>query len=641
MKGEGIVPIKSSPGVKRDGTEFEGSTYVDAQHCRFRRGLPRKIGGWRAITQSLQGPIHSVEVHSANGVNRIYFGSSSALEYTEVTADGIGGGVGDVTPAALAAYNDNLWTFGEMYDSGSTASILLAHAAPNLSMIDATTKTKVWYGSITGTAALADSTAPSVAGGVFCAPPYGFTLDDDGLITWCAPNTPTNWATGGAGSARITKSKLVFGASVRGAGVLTFLVWSLDTLVRGAFTGGTAIFNFNELGTISLMSSRSVVEYNGVFYWMGLDRFQMFNGVIQDLPNAYNLDYLLEGTDNDPGINMNQRQKVWGVAIPKFGEIWWFYPRGSATECTHVVILNVAQGTIWYDTQMARTAGNNGSVFRYPVMIDAAVSQNTFVRVLHGTASASAGTAGNAFDGNMATVCSAGVNGNIAYDFGQNVTKVVKRVSLQAGAAMTTPSAVLVEYSVDTGTSISTWTTLISIPSQAWVTGTIYDFDLTTPVTVRGIRVSVSGGATLEMEEVYIYSYGALCHQHEFGYDAIVGSSVIAIPSWFETADISYIDGGPVPSDGGWSGREENIEIARVEPDFVQVGQMSVTMNSRPYAKSTQVATDTKTFDDDTEKVDFKRQGTIVRFKFESNTQGGFYQMGQPLIKIGEGDGHR
>jgi len=51
---EKIVQIKSLPGIKRDGTKFEGDQYVDGQWVRFQRGLPRKIGGYRAISKYLR-----------------------------------------------------------------------------------------------------------------------------------------------------------------------------------------------------------------------------------------------------------------------------------------------------------------------------------------------------------------------------------------------------------------------------------------------------------------------------------------------------------------------------------------------------------------------------------------------------------
>ena len=37
---ESVVQLKSIPGIKRDGTKFEGDVYVDGQWVRFQRGLP-------------------------------------------------------------------------------------------------------------------------------------------------------------------------------------------------------------------------------------------------------------------------------------------------------------------------------------------------------------------------------------------------------------------------------------------------------------------------------------------------------------------------------------------------------------------------------------------------------------------------
>jgi hypothetical protein len=642
MKGEGIVPIRSVPGVKRDGTEFEGANYIDAQWCRFRRGLPRKIGGYRSISSNLQGPVHSTYIHSSNGSNRLFFGSSSALEYTDVTPDGIGGGIASLTPATLVADNNNLWQFDEMYDGGGNISVLMAHAAPNLSAIDSTEQRNVWFGDIDGSTALTNTTAAAVSGGVFCAAPYAFTLDNDGWIAWPVANTPNDWVGAGSGEARITKSKLIYGARVRGANALTFLVWSLDTLVRGVFTGGAAVFSFNELGTISLMSSRSVVEYNGIYYWMGQDRFQYFTGVIQDLPNEFNLD-LLFGNDSPTPINMNQRQKVWGVAVPKYGEIHWHVPLGDSDECNHVVVYNIA-GNFWFDYALARTAGINSSVFRWPVLIDKRTSDLTMVRVLNGTAASSAGVAANAFDGDLTTICSAGVNGNISYDFGQFVTKHIHHIGIVPGAGMTSPSALEIEYSVDTGVAPSNWSSLISIPSQAWVAGTLYEFTLAAGHVddLRAVRARIAGGNTLTLAELYIEGHGHIAHQHEFGFDAIVDGNTFAIPSWFETADISFMATGPVAASEQWVGKNVNMETAIFEPDFVQVGDMSVIINARPYPKSSPpISSDTKTFGPATEKTEFKYQGRILRMKFVSNTQGGFYQMGQPVITVAEGDVHR
>ncbi len=46
--------LKSTPGIKRDGTKFEGDSYTDGQWVRFQRGLPRKMGGYKTTQKFLQ-----------------------------------------------------------------------------------------------------------------------------------------------------------------------------------------------------------------------------------------------------------------------------------------------------------------------------------------------------------------------------------------------------------------------------------------------------------------------------------------------------------------------------------------------------------------------------------------------------------
>jgi glycosyltransferase involved in cell wall biosynthesis len=82
------------------------------------------------------------------------------------------------------------------------------------------------------------------------------------------------------------------------------------------------------------MSSQCVIEYDGIFYWCAVDRFLMYNGVVQEIPNTANQNYFFDN------LNYAQRQKVWCTKVPRWGEIWWFYPRGDATECTDAIIYN-------------------------------------------------------------------------------------------------------------------------------------------------------------------------------------------------------------------------------------------------------------------------------------------------------------
>jgi hypothetical protein len=107
-----------------------------------------------------------------------------------------------------------------------------------------------------------------------------------------------------------------------------------------------------------------MIEYDGVYYWPGVDRWLSYNGVIREIPNTMNANYFFDN------LNYTQRQKVFAYKVPRFGEIWWHYPRGSATECTHAIIYNVREQS-WYDTELpngGRSDGVYAKVYNKPFM---------------------------------------------------------------------------------------------------------------------------------------------------------------------------------------------------------------------------------------------------------------------------------
>jgi len=114
----------------------------------------------------------------------------------------------------------------------------------------------------------------------------------------------------------------------------------------------------------SIMSSQCVIEYDGIFYWAGTDRFLMYNGTVQEVPNSQNQNFFFDN------LNYAQRQKVWCTKVPRFGEIWWFYPHGDSEECNNAIIYNTRE-KVWYDAGFApgaaRSAGTFTEVFRKPI----------------------------------------------------------------------------------------------------------------------------------------------------------------------------------------------------------------------------------------------------------------------------------
>lgn len=374
--------IRTAPGCKRDGTLLEGDNYVDNQWCRyqFAKGLPRKMGGYKRLTNQLSGIVRGMIPFEQNGFTYIHTGEASKLEQFTLDMNGNASGISDRTPVGFTTSANNLWQFDTLFDgTGVSTTQLLAHAAPNLNDISSNTTAPVYYGPVTTAAALVASGSPSVSGGVMAVGPFGVSYGSNGGINVSAANDPlTAWPN----TYRPSSQKIVFGLPIRGGAGNgpSALLWGLDHLLRMTFVGGTAIWNFDTLtAQYSILSQQGVVEYDGVYYWPGVDRFMMFNGVVQEIPNDMNQNWFFDN------LNFAAANKVFALKMPRWGEIWWCYPRGNATECTHAVILNVklsrlAGFTVWYDTKLpnsGRSCGQYAQVFRSPLMTGVDVDSST------------------------------------------------------------------------------------------------------------------------------------------------------------------------------------------------------------------------------------------------------------------------
>jgi hypothetical protein len=124
--------------------------------------------------------------------------------------------------------------------------------------------------------------------------------------------------------------------------------------------------------------------------------------------------------------------------------------------------------------------------------------------------------------------------------------------------------------------------------------------------------------------------------QHEVGVDAISGQNVSAIDSYFETSDLGWVAGGP--PEASMVGENRWLRLERVEPDFIQSGDMTLVITGRPFAQSEDVDSDPYTFGPNTGKVDMREQRREIRLRFRSNVVGGDYQLGKLLLSATIGD---
>jgi hypothetical protein len=366
-----IVQIRSQPGIKRDGTKFEGDNYVDGQWVRFQRGLPRKIGGYRAISKYLREVSRALFEFTQNSLTYIHSGSANLVERFYIDNSFNTSVIVNRTPSTLVTDDLNMWQFDAIAAPALGDLQILAQVAPNLSCICNNVGGQLFFGDMFGTAPLQEVTnlpaGYSLTGGVVVLHPYTFIFGNDGYVAFSVAGDPTDYTSLGSGAANIASQKIVKGIALRGGpgNSPSGLFWSADSLVRASFIGGNAVFQFDTISTqTSILGANTVIEYDGIFYWCGTDRFLMFNGVVREVPNTLNLNYFFDG------LNQSQRQKVFAMKVPRFGEIWWCYPRGEAVEPSHAVIYNVRENT-WYDCELpntGRSAAVSPTVFPKPLM---------------------------------------------------------------------------------------------------------------------------------------------------------------------------------------------------------------------------------------------------------------------------------
>ena len=270
-------------------------------------------------------------------------GGSSYLLYDTFTLPSLAAGTGfQGTISAVSTVTSNLWT--AVLNNASTAS---------------------------GSASLVFDNNISVSGGVVMLYPYLFVYGNNGLIQNCSAGNFNNWTSADSNSNNVSATKIVKGLPLRGGTTSpSGLFWSLESLIRVSYSPqsagtSTLYWKYDIISSqTSIMSSQCVIEYDGIYYWAGVDRFLMYNGVVQEIPNNQNQNWFFDG------LNNQQRQKVWVSKVPRWGEIWWFYPRGNSTECNDAIIYNVRE-KCWYDAGMApgasRSAGTFSEVFRKPI----------------------------------------------------------------------------------------------------------------------------------------------------------------------------------------------------------------------------------------------------------------------------------
>jgi hypothetical protein len=371
-----LFPLTYKPGIKRDGTKFQSEYCTDGQWIRFQRGIVKKIGGMEGA--ALSATVHAFTSFGTNISNIFlissttdnnifaYIGANTVIEdpnYTsqvykfEMTPNFIGVYIRAITPT-LGPKTAFMWQFETVIRDG--VRNIVCFGADNAANIAQNAAPVLYAGPVqaaVGTQLTAvDGINPLANGGICYSNPYLFIYGSNGYVAYSRPADPLVFTGAGSGSLTISNDKVIFGAAIRGgSNSPSLLFWTLGSVVKVTNVEDVAVnFKIDVISkSSSILSSRCVVEYDGVFFWIGTDRFFVYNGIVQEMPNTMSLNYFFNN------IDLNHRQKVFGVKNTKYGEIWWFYPekgQGAVVQNTRALIYNKRENS-WYDTAINRDAG--------------------------------------------------------------------------------------------------------------------------------------------------------------------------------------------------------------------------------------------------------------------------------------------
>jgi hypothetical protein len=180
------------------------------------------------------------------------------------------------------------------------------------------------------------------------------------LIRWSAQESVTDWwpaATNQAGSVLLSHGSQIVTAVQTRQEIVVFTDSSLYSL---QYIGPPVVWQSQLLGdNISIISQNAAVVASGKVYWMGIDKFYVYDGRIQTL-NSDLRQYVFSD------INLSQNQQVFSGTSEGFTEIWWFYCSETSTEVDKYVIYNYGEN-IWYYGTLGRTAWLDSGLRDYPI----------------------------------------------------------------------------------------------------------------------------------------------------------------------------------------------------------------------------------------------------------------------------------
>ena len=188
----------------------------------------------------------------------------------------------------------------------------------------------------------------------------GSAIQDPLLIRWSDQESAVDWTpapTNQAGSIRLSHGSSIQTALQARQEVLVFT----DTAVYSMqYVGAPIVWGATLLGdNVSCVGPNAVSLASGVAYWMGVDKFYMYDGTVQTL--SCDLRQFVFSN-----INLQQAYQVFSSTNEAFNEVWWFYCSKNSTTVDKYIVFNYLE-KVWHYGTMARTAWIDSGTRPQPV----------------------------------------------------------------------------------------------------------------------------------------------------------------------------------------------------------------------------------------------------------------------------------
>lgn len=189
---------------------------------------------------------------------------------------------------------------------------------------------------------------------------YGSSAQDPMLIRWSDQESVTIWepdATNQAGSLRLSHgSEIVTCLQTR----QEIVVWTDAATYSLQYVGAPAVWTSTLLGdNTSIVGQNAAAFASGKVYWMGVDKFYMYDGRVQTL--RCDLRQFVYGD-----INLAQKQQFVASTNEGFNEVWFFYCSANSVLNDRYVVYNYLED-VWYYGTMERSAWLDSGIRDTPI----------------------------------------------------------------------------------------------------------------------------------------------------------------------------------------------------------------------------------------------------------------------------------